>query len=327
VEGVVLPSMLIYLNRWFTKPERARSNSVLMLTNPITMTFASVICGVVIQFFDAHRVGPYAGWQMMFIVEGLPSIIWAFLWIRLADERPTEASWLPPHQAANFQAILDNEQRGIEHVHNYWAAFSDPRVMKLAGMFMCFSSASYGLMMWLPGIVSEGTKQRPAVAGFLTSLPYLIGVFSMLVVSWLSDRSLKRKRFVVGSMFVGGAAFCVAYIAGPAHFLVAFLGLTVVGSCIYTPTAPLWAWMAEMLPRNVAGESMALVNSFGALGGFFGSMIVGLLKNHFHSNGAAFMFQACCFAGAGLLGLWAKSKASPMTEPIALPAAASAEGP
>src|SRR5580692_7183512 len=139
----------------------------------------------------------------MFIVEGLPSIVWAFFWLKLADERPAHASWLAPGEAASFQAVLDQEQQGITHVHNYRAAFFDPRVMKLSGMFMCFCSASYGLMMWLPGIVAEGAKQRPAMAGFLTSLPYLIAIFTMLIVSWMSDRSLRRKRYVVGSMFMG----------------------------------------------------------------------------------------------------------------------------
>jgi len=309
VEGVVLPAMLIYLTRWFTRSERSRSNSLLMLTNPVAMATASALCGVLIQYFDEHPVGHYAGWQMMFMVEGVPSILWAFVWLKLADERPADAKWLLPEQAAAVQAALDDEQRGIGRVRHYWAAFADPRVMKLAAMFTCFCSASYGLMMWLPGIVAEGAKQRPAAAGFLTSLPYTIAIFSMLAVAWASDRALRRKRYVAGSMFVGCAAFCVSWIAGPEHFLIAFLGLVVVGSCIYTPTAPLWAWMAEILPRNVAGESMALVNAFGALGGFIGSMGVGLLKNHFNSNSAAFLFQAGCFAAAGLLALWAGSDA------------------
>jgi sugar phosphate permease len=308
VEGVVLPAMLIYLTRWFTRPERSRANSLLMLTNPVTMATASALCGVLIQYFDSHPRGPYVGWQMMFIVEGLPSLLWAFGWWWLADERPTDAAWLLPAQAAAVQAALDQEQQTIGPVRGYVQAFGDWNVIKLSAMFTCFCSASYGLMMWLPGIVAEGARQRPAAAGFLTSLPYDIAIFSMLTVAWLSDRSLRRKRYVVGSMVVGCLAFCVSYVAGPQNFLLAFLGLIVVGSCIYTPTAPLWAWMAEMLPRNVAGESMALVNSFGAFGGFLGSMIVGLLKNHYHSNGAAFMFQAICFAAAGLLAASARSR-------------------
>ncbi|HUB25037.1 MAG TPA: MFS transporter [Tepidisphaeraceae bacterium] len=308
VEGVVLPAMLIYLTRWFTRPERSRANSLLMLTNPVTMATASALCGVLIQYFDTHPRGTYVGWQMMFIVEGLPSVLWAFGWWWLADERPGDAEWLLPQEAAAVQAALDHEQQTIGPMRGYWQAFGDWNVIKLSAMFMCFCSASYGLMMWLPGIVAQGARQRPAAAGFLTSLPYDLAIFSMLAVAWLSDRTLRRKRYVVGSMVVGCLAFCVSYAAGPQNFLVAFLGLIVVGSCIYTPTAPLWAWMAEMLPRNVAGESMALVNSFGAFGGFLGSMIVGLLKNHYQSNGAAFMFQAICFALAGVLAASARSR-------------------
>jgi sugar phosphate permease len=168
-------------------------------------------------------------------------------------------------------------------------------------MFACLNSASYGLVMWLPGIVAEGTRQRPAAAGLLTSLPYFIAIFSMLAVAWASDRTLRRKGFVVASFAIGCAAFCVSVIAGEGHFMIAFLGLIVVGSCIYTPTAPIWAWVAEMLPRNVVGPSMALINTFGAVGAFIGTMTVGLLKNRFHTNAAAFMFQAACFAAAAVL--------------------------
>jgi sugar phosphate permease len=303
VEGVVLPAMLIYLTRWFTRSERSRSNSILMVTNPVTVATASALSGVLIQFFDAHPIARYHGWQMMFILEGLPSVVWAFFWPALAEERPADARWLSTCEQTAIQRKLDDEQREIGPVSGYLAAFSDPRVIKLAMMYACFCAASYGLVMWLPGIVAEGSRQRPAAAGFLTSLPYVFAVFSMLAVSWASDCTFRRKEFVVASMALGCAAFCVSVMAGPDHFAIAFLGLIVVGSCNYMPTAPLWAWMAEMLPRNVVGESMALVNSFGALGGFIGTFGVGVLKNKFHSNAAAFMFQAACFAAAGLLAV------------------------
>jgi sugar phosphate permease len=315
VEGVVLPAMLIYLTRWFTKPERSRSNALLILANPITMATASVLCGFLIHYFDRHPFGQLRGWQMMFIIEGLPSALWAFGWLILAAEKPTDAGWLGPDEAAAIQERLDHEQRGIVHIHDYWAAFSDPRVIMLAIAFMGLNAASYGLMMWLPQIVEEGSHANPALAGLLTSLPYALAVFSMVAVAWASDRSLRRKRFVAGSMWIGCLAFCLAWYAGTRHWTwLAFAGLMVVGSMIYTPVAPLWAWMAEMLPRNVIGESMALVNSFGALGGFTGTLTVGYLKNHFHSSGAAFLFQACCFAVAGVMAGAVRAKAP---EPIA----------
>jgi sugar phosphate permease len=223
------------------------------------------------------------------------------LWLTFADERPVDAQWLSTRERAAVERLLAEEQREIDPVSGYRAAFFDTRVVRLAAMFACFCSASYGLVMWLPGIVAEGAMQRPALTGFLTSLPYVVAIFSMLAVAWASDRTLKRKPFVVASMALGCAAFCVSIVAGRGHFAIAFLGLVVVGSCNYMPTAPLWAWIAEILPQNVVGESMALVNTFGALGGFIGTLSVGLLKDRFHSNTAAFIFQAACFAAAGIL--------------------------
>jgi sugar phosphate permease len=138
----------------------------------------------------------------------------------------------------------------------------------------------------------------------------------MPIVSYFSDRTLKRKPFVWGSMFVGCAAFVAAYLAGPSHFWLAFMGLIVVGSCLYTPCGPIWAWMGDILPRNVVGESMGLVNSVGALGGWFGINVVGNLRGYFHSTGAAFIFLAISFAFSGILALTVRSspgrpKASP----------------
>lgn len=308
VEGVVLPAMLIYLTRWFTKNERSRASSLLILANPITMAFASVLCGSLIHWFDEHPFGRMHGWQMMFIVEGLPSLIWAGFWLALADERPTEAKWLTPMQIAAVQERLDAEQRDVSPVRNYRAAFSDGRVIMLAGMYFFFSASSYGLTMYLPQIVEEGTRRGVAASGVLLAIPYLLAAFSMSAVGYHSDRSLKRKPFVWGSMAVGCAAFTGVYLAGPNHFWLASIALIVVCSCIYTPCGPLWAWMGDILPRNVVGESMALVNSIGALGGWVGINFVGDLKGHFHSSGPAFIFLATSFAVSGALALAVRNK-------------------
>jgi len=307
VEGVVLPAMLIYLTRWFTKRERSRSNMILMLTNPVTMFFTSILCGSIIAYFNIHRVGRFGGWQMMFIIEGLPSIIWAFLWLRIADERPAEADWLSPVQTASLLETLDEEQQHIASVSGYRAAFFDFRVLRLAAIFLCFCSASYGLMMWLPGIVEDGVGKRPFLVGVLTCMPYGVAIVAMIVTAWISDRTLRRKTFVVGSLVIAAIAYGLISLAQPGQFLFMFVGFLVAGACIYTPTSPLWAWMAEMLPRNVAGESMALVNSAGALGGLIGTYMVGFLLIHFHTNKAAFIFQASCFAVAAILAASVRS--------------------
>lgn len=307
VEGVVLPAMLVFLTRWFTKPERSRANALLILANPVMMMVVSVLSGFLIAYFDRHPVLHLKGWQMMFIIEGAPSILWAFCWLLLADERPQDARWMSSNDAAAVQEQLDAEQSGMEHVPDYWTAFADRRVILWALMYLCFSACGYGLMFWLPTIVRNATAQGIAGIGLLSSIPYAIGIVSMLGVSYLSDRTLLRKPFVWGSMFAGGLGYLIAFAAGPEHFLIGFGGLIIVGSCIYTMCGPLWAWMADTLPRNVVGESMALVNSAGSLGGWIGSYFFGLIIAHIGARDG-FLCLAGLFTLAGVLALLVKPR-------------------
>ncbi len=308
VEGVVLPAMLVFLTRWFTRGERSRANSLLMLGNPLTMMWASAASGFIIEHFERHPAFGMQGWQMMFIVEGLPSVLWAFFWLMLANDRPADAGWLLPEQAIAIQQKLDAEQAGIPAVKNYWAAFADRRVVLLSIMFVFFSAAGYAFMTWMPKIVEENTGRGIGMTGLFMAVPYLVACFSIVGVSWLSDRSLNRKAFVWGSHVVGTLGYLIAAAAGADHFGLAFAALIVVGSCTYTPTSPQWAWMSEMLPRNVLGESMALVNSAGALGGFAGVYVGGLINGHFAGPGPTFLFCAVCLGIAANLAMVIRSK-------------------
>lgn len=301
VEGVVYPSLLVFLTHWFTKPERSRANTLLILGNPLTVTWASAVSGYVIQYFDRHPVGHLAGWQMMFVVEGLPSVIWAFIWLALARDRPAQANWLSTEEATAVQERLDQEQRSIPQMANYLVAFSDPRVLLLSAQFLAWSVGIYGFVMWLPTIVREGSQRGVGQSGLLTAVPYLLSCVVMFAVSVVSDRLLLRKPFVWPPLLIGGVALYGSYLAGPAHFALAFLGLIVAGICMYAPYGPFWAMVAEMVPRNVVGESMALINTAGALGGGIGTYFVGWLIAR--RPGPAFIFMAAALLLSGTFTL------------------------
>src|SRR6185312_16676469 len=111
VESVVFPGMLVFLTHWFTKRERSRANTLLILGNPLTMTVVSVVSGFLVDFFDRHSVYGLRGWQMMFVVEGFPSIIWAAVWWFMAEDWPADANWLTTVEAQAVQQTLDDEQR------------------------------------------------------------------------------------------------------------------------------------------------------------------------------------------------------------------------
>lgn len=307
VESVVFPGMLVFLTHWFTRRERSRANTLLILGNPITMTSVSVISGFVIAYFDRHRVWGLAGWQMMFVVEGLPSIIWALFWLWLADDRPVDASWLTPAEAAAVQRKLDGEQEGIKPISNYWAAFADVRVILMAVMYFCWSIGTYGFVFWLPKTVKDASGFSIATTGLLCAVPYLLAVGTMMIVSYWSDRLLKRKVFIWPAMIIGGVAFLVAAWMGAGHFWIAFAALAFAGASVYTPCGPLWALMAEMVPRNVVGESMALVNSAGAVGGFVGTYALGFFNGSFHTAGPGFVFLAGSLIAAGLITIFVRA--------------------
>lgn len=316
VEGLVFPSLLVFLTHWFTKGERSKANTFLILGNPLTVMWASLASGALVDCFDRHRVfiphphfldsvfpAAMRGWQMMLLCEGVPTLIWAGLWWFLAKDRPTDAAWLPQDVAAGVESVLEAEQANVKKVRDYKAAFCDPQVILFCILFFAWSIGIYGLNMWLPVIMSSGSSIGLTNIGFLTAIPYLFGAIVMLAVSTVSDRLLVRKPFVWPWLFLGAAAFAFSYVAGPYHFWWSFFGLIVAATCMYAPYGPFWAMVPEMVSRNVIGESLALINTIGAVGGFIGTAGVGKLHDFTGGYGASFACLAIALAAAGGLTL------------------------
>ena len=283
VEAAVMPAMLVYLCHWFTRAERSRANTFLILGNPVTMLWMSVVSGYLVQHYS---------WRWMFIVEGLPAVIWAFIWWRLADDRPAEATWLSTQEKQDLQSALDAEQVGMAPVKNYAAAFRSPKVILLALQFFCWSIGVYGFVLWLPSILKQGAHMDMIEAGWLSALPYLAAVIAMLGVSWGSDKLQKRKRFVWPPLLIASFAFYGSYALGAEHFWLSYTLLVIAGACMYAPYGPFFAIIPEILPSNVAGGAMALINSMGALGSFSGSYLVGYLNSETGSPGASYLLMS-----------------------------------
>ncbi len=140
VEAAVMPAMLIYISNWFTKSERSRANTFLILGNPVTVLWMSVVSGYLIQSF---------GWREMFIIEGVPAVIWAFCWWVLVKDKPAQAKWLSEDEKAALQAQLDKEQQGLKAVRNYGEAFRSRNVILLCAQYFTWSIGVYGFVLWL----------------------------------------------------------------------------------------------------------------------------------------------------------------------------------
>lgn len=283
VESAVMPAMLILLSRWFTKSERSRANTFLILGNPATILWMSILSGYLI-----HAVG----WRNMFILEGLPAVIWAAFWWMLVDDRPQEAKWLKPAEKEALATQLALEQQGIKPVRNYGEAFKSPTVILLSLQYALWSIGVYGFVMWLPSIIKAAPNMDIVTTGWLSSLPYVFAIIAMLTASYYSDRLQRRKVFVWPFLLIGAVAFYGSYLIGAESFWASFVLLIIAGATMYAPYGPFFAIIPEILPQNVSGGAMALINSFGALGSFVGAYLVGILNANTGGFGASYIFMS-----------------------------------
>ena len=283
VESAVMPSMLIFLSRWFTRAERSRANTFLILGNPVTILWMSIVSG--------HLVGTL-GWRWMFIIEGAPGIIWAFFWLYLVNDKVKDASWLSESQKAKVEERLALEQQSIKPVKNYAEAFKSKVVVLLCIQYALWSIGVYGFVMWLPSIINEAPNMNIVTTGWLSSVPYVLAIIAMLLASHFSDKTLNRKEFIWPFLLVGAIAFYGSYLVGTSNFWLSFALLVIAGGAMYAPYGPFFATITEVLPRNVSGGAIALINSLGALGSFIGAYIVGYLNGLTGSFSASYIFMA-----------------------------------
>lgn len=306
VESAVMPAMLILLSRWFTKSERSRANTFLILGNPVTILWMSILSGYLV---DA------VGWRWMFIIEGLPAVIWAFFWWRLVDDKPADARWLSDEEKQALQARLQQEQQGIKPVRNYGVAFKSRVVVLLSLQYALWSIGVYGFVMWLPSIINAAPDVSIVETGWLSSVPYVFAVIAMLATSYFSDKTLNRKAFIWPCLHIGAICFYGSYLIGPNNFWLSFVLLVVAGAAMYAPYGPFFAVITEILPKNVSGGAIALINSFGALGSFAGAWLVGYLNGVTGGFGASYNFMAASLLLSAILTIIAvRNKPDP--EPV-----------
>jgi sugar phosphate permease len=253
---------------------------------------------------------------------GSPSASYIFMgsallvsvWLTLIV-KPAQARWMSDAEKAALQAELQKEQENIKAVRNYSEAFRNRNVIILCLQYFAWSIGVYGFVLWLPSILRNGTQMGMVEAGWLSAVPYLAATIAMVVVSWASDKTQNRKLFVWPLLLVGALAFLGSYLVGSNNFWMSYTLLVIAGAAMYAPYGPFFAIIPEMLPRNVAGGAMALINSMGALGSFIGSWIVGYLNGATGSPSASYIFMG----SALLVSVWltlivkpAQNKAPPL---------------
>src|ERR1035437_9425422 len=189
ISNVALLIVVLFLSRWFTKAERGRANTYLILGNPVTVLWLTVISGYLIQA---------TSWRTMFIFEGLPAIAWAFVFRKMVSDRPHDATWLNPAERDALEDTIAAEQAALPDVKNsgFQAAIRSRNGRILSVQYLLWSLGIYGFVFWLPTMVKAGSGQGIGLTGVISGIPYALAVVAMLINSRLSDRSGQRGKYV-----------------------------------------------------------------------------------------------------------------------------------
>jgi len=293
-EAGYYPGIVLYMTYWFRQREQARVLSLFLTGFAVNGIVGSLISGSILQ--HVHWLG-VASWRWLFILEGIPAIALGFLTYRVLPNRPSEAKFLTAEEKEWLQAELDREdqlklQRGRRSALE---GMTHPRVWHLVAIYFAMMIGSYTLSFFAPQLVKSVLKGNSnSLVGYVVMIPYLAALAAMVFVGRSSDRRMERRYHAAICLLVGGIGFLsLGWIHSP-FVTVALLSLLAVGYC--SSLSPFWAMPSEFLTGFSAASGIAVINSFGNLGGFAGPSLVGFITQK-----TGTLYGGLAFAGTSML--------------------------
>jgi sugar phosphate permease len=290
-EGGVWPAVLVLLANWFTTKERARANAFWMACLPVSAMLMSPLSGILLKYFE---------WETILFIQGLPPIIWAFVWYAIVKDQPSEANWMEKEERKNLLAELATEQNKKVQSEGYMAAFKNKTVWGLVIMYFLWMTGFYGYTLWVPSVVGTLTKD-PVMLGWLTAIPFTCALIGMLLNSYWSDKRMNRVQHVAIPLLIAATSMVVGqFVSSPALQMI-LLSITAIG--VYAPYGPLWAIPTAIIPAGVVGAALGLQNAIGNLGGYNGPKFFGVLKDMTGNYHAGFYFLAASLVLSAVMTL------------------------
>jgi MFS family permease len=269
-EGGVLTCTIVLIRAWFTRPERARANTMFLLSLAVGPVIANPVSGLILT---------HATWRMMFVIEALPALLWLGVWWWAIADSPHSAKWMDPFERASLLAALEEESQTTAPLRGHWlATLWHPAVLLLALYNFLALMAEWGVNFWLPTVLKE-TGQSILVVGVLAALPYALGIVMMILVARSSDRLGERKWHMIAATAGSGVFLLLAQLAGMQSTFAAVLFLSLAVGSFLGRFGPFWTLPTEVLPPAVAGVGIGLINGAGNLGGTVGPYFFGLARS------------------------------------------------
>ena len=298
-EAGFFPGIIFYLTCWFPARERAHAIATFMTAVFIAGVVGGPISGALLAL---DGMGGLAGWQWLFLLEGLPAIVLGFVVWAVLIERPEEAAFLTGDERHALIACLAEERKAQgSHAHTVRDALSSGRIWLLAVLYFTIPVGLYAVSFWLPQIIKQASNGSDLAIGTLSAIPYLVGAIAMVVVGRHSDRTGERHWHVAIPAWIGAAGFVLSTVVhGLAPSIVALSIATLGFASMY---GPFWTLAASEVSGVGAAAAIALINSVGNTAGFVGPYILGYVLETTQSFAAGLISIGAILVFGGALAL------------------------
>lgn len=311
-EAGFFPGIILYLTWWF--PERERTRTLALF---LTAIAAAYVAGGPLSggLLELDGLAGLAGWQWLFLVEGLPAIGLGFVTLRFLDDRPAEAEWLSPDERRFLEDEVARERalKEAAGTHGPGDALRSGQVWLLGLIYFIVLAAGFGLTFFVPDLVQDRTGYTDFEVGVLAAIPYGLATATMLLVSRRAGRAPSRRPYIVVLVLVGAAGTLLTAHAQSPLLLIVAITLAAVGLLSAIPV--FWALPTAFLSGTAAAAGIALIAAVGNLGGFAGPAFTGVMED---STGG---FELPLSVLAGLVALGAVLALLAREEPAAVPEA------
>ena len=288
-EAGFFPGIIYYLSNWFPSAARARAVSWFMTAIPISAVIGGPLSGALLEMNGAYGL---AGWQWLFLLEGIPSALLGVTVLWYLTERPADAHWLSPSERDSLEGVLraERDRRAARHSVSLRRMFAHRTVWELGALYALGSAGTYGLALWLPQIIKGASAGSDFAVGVMSAAPNLVAAIAMVLIAAHSDRTGERCMHMAGCGLAGALGFVgAAYLGSP---LLSLVALSIAAAGINGRYGPFWALPSMFLDAEAAAGGIAFINSFGAVAGFVAPYTIGVVRDLTGSFRGGLLFLA-----------------------------------
>jgi D-galactonate transporter len=299
-EAGFLPGVIVYLTHWFRYQDRAKAVAFFYAANPLSYVIGSPLAGLLLGLTWLGM----RGWRWLFIIEGIPAVIFGVITIWYLTDWPEQAKWLRADEREWITAELQREKQAKHSRRSYrvWEALRHRDVILLTGSYFCAMTGSYGIAFWLPTILKRLSGKSDLKVTLLAALPYVAAFITQQLNGWHSDRTGERRWHAAIPVFVCGIALALA-VFYRTNLIMSVAMFVVAGGAFYGFQPVFWAVPTLFLSESAAAASIGLINSVGNLGGLVGPMVIGYLASRTHSFSPGLLYLVASLFVSGLLML------------------------